>query len=193
MKVFGDTNHIPVIDEDVLAIARTAATKPEEFYLVCNSSTSINSVLAVLDTANKTLRVLEHSPRSRAGFWHPHLRQDLHSCTILRDYTKLGTLSISLPSMCANLFSNETVKFTGNLQVRSLHLREHQSSHWAPETMHALQKLLHQARTLIQRSSRCKVLYKLYVELFFADSIFEPGSRSVHGDLLLAHAGSNGR
>jgi hypothetical protein len=49
-----------IIDKDVLTIARTAI-RLEEFYLICIFSTSIKSVLAVLDTANKTLEVLKHS------------------------------------------------------------------------------------------------------------------------------------
>jgi hypothetical protein len=130
LKIFGDTNHMPLVDEDVLAIASTAI-RLEEFYLICNSSITIKSVLAVLDTSNKTLRVLEHSPRSIAGFWHSHpgdLHDSQHICTILLNCTKMERLSISLPSMCADLFSNETVKLTGNLQVRSLHLCRPQGS-----------------------------------------------------------------
>jgi hypothetical protein len=95
--------------------------------------------------------------------------------------------------MCADLFSNEAVKLTGNLQVRSLHLCEHQGSRCAPGTMQALRKLLNQARTLIQHRSQVKAPYELYIELFFAGCIFEPGSQSVHGDFSLAHVRSNGQ
>ncbi|KNG52847.1 hypothetical protein TW65_09328 [Stemphylium lycopersici] len=169
LKIFGDTNLMPITDSDVSAIAKTA-TGLREFHLTCNSSTTIDSVVAVADASFKTLRVLEHSPRSRNGFSHPYPGSPdgggRHYCTMFRKLPKLETLSVSLPSICAEFFSNEFSRFSGHLQ---------------------------QARTLIQYSSQGPTSSHLHVELFFAGYIFEPGSRCVHGDFSMAQRQSRGR
>jgi len=71
LKIFGDTSFMPITNNDLFAIARTA-TQLEEFHLTCNSSITIDGVMAIVKASRKTLRVLEHSPRSQDGFWHPH-------------------------------------------------------------------------------------------------------------------------
>lgn len=194
LKIFGDTSFMPITDNDLFAIARTA-TQLEEFYLTCNSSCTIDGVMAIVKASRKTLRVLEHSPRSQDGFWHPHPGSPSdceHLCETFRNCPKLETLSISLPSVCADLFSNENVKFAGDLQVRALHLCEHEHGRSTQEATDALQKLLQQARSLIHRRAQGTLPRELYVELFFAGCIFEPGFESVHGDFSLAQISSDG-
>ncbi|KAF3030350.1 hypothetical protein E8E12_000377 [Didymella heteroderae] len=66
LKVFGDTNCMPITDEDLFAIARTA-TQLEEFHLTCISTITIDDVMAVVKASRDTLRVLEHSPPSRTA------------------------------------------------------------------------------------------------------------------------------
>ncbi|KAF1840615.1 uncharacterized protein K460DRAFT_371820 [Cucurbitaria berberidis CBS 394.84] len=194
LKIFGDTTFMPITDSDLFAIARTA-TQLEEFHLTCNSSITIDGVMAIVKASHKTLRVLEHSPRSQDGFWHPHPGSPSdceHLCETFRNCPKLETLSISLPSVCADIFSNEDVKFAGDLQVRALHLCEHEDGRSTQEATDALQKLLQQARRLIHRRAESVIPRELYVELFFADCIFEPGFKSVHGDFSLAQISSDG-
>ncbi|KAH9873448.1 hypothetical protein IAQ61_004071 [Plenodomus lingam] len=194
LKIFGDTSFMPITDRDLFAIARTA-TQLEEFHLTCNSSITIDGVMAIVKASRKTLRVLEHSPRSQDGFWHPHPgspSDSEHLCETFRNCPKLETLSISLPSMCADLFSNENVKFAGDLQVRALHLCEHEHGRSTQEATDALQKLLEQARQLIQRRASGTLPRELYIELFFAGCIFEPGFEAVHGDFSLAQISSDG-
>lgn len=194
LKIFGDTTFMPITDNDLFAIARTA-TQLEEFHLTCNSSMTIDGVMAIVKASRKTLRVLEHSPRSQDGFWHPHPgspSDSEHLCETFRNCPKLETLSISLPSVCADLFSNEDVKFSGDLQVRALHLCEHEHGRSTQEATDALQKLLQQARRLITRRAESVIPCELYVELFFADCIFEPSTASVHGDFSLAQISSDG-
>lgn len=194
LKIFGDTTFMPITDNDLFAIARTA-TQLEEFHLTCNSSMTIDGVMAIVKASRKTLRVLEHSPRSQDGFWHPHPgspSDSEHLCETFRNCPKLETLSISLPSVCAALFSNEDVKFSGDLQVRALHLCEHEHGRSTQEATDALQKLLEQARRLITRRAESVIPRELYVELFFADCIFEPSTASVHGDFSLAQISSDG-
>ncbi|KAF2001148.1 hypothetical protein P154DRAFT_172229 [Amniculicola lignicola CBS 123094] len=188
LKLFGDTNFMPITDRDLFAIARTA-TQLEEFHLTCISTISIDGVMAVVRASRSTLRVLEHSPRSQDGFWHPHPgspSDSEHLCDLLRSCPKLETLSISLPSMCADLFSNMNVKWAGDLQVRALHLCGHEHGRSTDEATDALEKLLHQARRLIHRRANSYIPKDLYVELFFSDCIFEPSSDAVHGDFSLA-------
>jgi hypothetical protein len=194
LKIFGDTNFMPITDDDLFAIARTA-TNLEEFHLTCNSSITIDGVMAIVKASRKTLRVLEHSPRSQDGFWHPHPgspSDSEHLCETFRNCPKLETLSISLPSVCADLFSNEECRFSGDLQVRALHLCGHEDGRSTQEATDALQKFLEKARSLIRRRAESVIPRELYVELFFADCIFEPGFDSVHGDFSLAQISSNG-
>ncbi|RYO63375.1 hypothetical protein AA0113_g5935 [Alternaria arborescens] len=194
LKIFGDTSFMPITDNDLFAIARTA-TQLEEFHLTCNSSITIDGVMAIVKASRKTLRVLEHSPRSQDGFWHPHPGSPSdceHLCDTFRNCPKLETLSISLPSVCSHLFSNDDAKFAGDLQVRALHLCEHEDGRSTQEATDALQKLLEQARRFIRLRAESAIPRDLYVELFFAECIFEPGFQSVHGDFSLAQISSDG-
>lgn len=194
LKIFGDTTFMPITDHDLYAIARTA-TRLEEFHLSCISTITIDGVVAVVKASRSTLRVLEHSPRSQDGFWHPHPGSPSdsdHLCELIRSCPKLETLSISLPSVCSDLFSDENVKFAGDLQVRALHLCGHEHGRSTHEATDALQKLLRQARALIDRRANSVIPRELYVELFFADCIFEPSFIAVHGDFSLAQLASSG-
>ncbi|KAF2468252.1 uncharacterized protein BDR25DRAFT_291017 [Lindgomyces ingoldianus] len=193
LKIFGDTTFMPITDRDLYAIARTAQL--EEFHLTCISTITIDGVMAVVKASRSTLRVLEHSPRSQDGFWHPHPgspSDSEHLCELLRSCPKLETLSISLPSMCSALFSNEDVKWAGDLQVRALHLCGHEHGRSTGEAQDALQKLLRQARRLVHRRANSVIPKELYIELFFADCIFEPSLNGVHGDFSLAQLASGG-
>jgi len=206
-KLFGDTSFMPVNDQDLLAIARTA-TNLEEFQLTCISTVTINGVMAIVKASQKTLRVLEHSPRSDDGFFHPHpgslADSDEHLCEILSKCPRLEDLSVSLPSMCATIFSNPNVRWTGDLQVRALQLCEHH--HRKPNepprrrrdsvrtVNDSLQELLDQARRLVHTRNNGTIPANppLTVELFFADFIFDPHLSVVHGDFQTAEMLSNG-
>ena len=194
LKIFGDTTFMPITDRDLFAIARTA-TRLEEFYMTCISTITIDGVVAIVKAAHSTLRVLEHSPRSQDGFWHPHPgspSEEEHLCELFRSCPKLETLSISLPSVCADLFSDRNAKFHGDLQVRALHLCGHEDGRSTQEAATDLEKLLRDARQFIRRKAASVVPKELYVELFFADCIFEPSLKLVHGDFSLAQLSSDG-
>ncbi|KAF2682702.1 hypothetical protein K458DRAFT_341460 [Lentithecium fluviatile CBS 122367] len=184
LKFFGDTTFMPVTDRDLFAIARTA-TRLEEFHLTCISTVTIDGVMAIVRSSRSTLRVLEHSPRSQDGFWHPHPgspSDSEHLCELFRSCPKLETLSISLPSVCADLFSNRDVKFAGDLQVRALHLCGHEHGRSTHAATDALGKLLEEARNLATLKASSVIPRELHIELFFADCIFEPNVKLVHGD-----------
>jgi len=94
--------------------------------------------------------------------------------------------------MCSALFANEDVKWAGNLQVRALHLCGHEDGRSTHAAADDLQKLLQQSRRLVDRRASSTIPMELYVELFFADCIFEPSFKAVHGDFALAQLTSDG-
>lgn len=184
LKFIGDSASLPVKDTDLLAIARTA-TNLEEFHITCLSTISIEGVMAIVEASQQTLRVLDHSPRSQDGFFHPHPgylpSSEHHICDILASCPKLESLSISVPSMCATLFSNPNVRWNGECQVRAA-LLCNQPAKPSRDTSHAsLRSLLSTARDLTTSRAMSRFPVDLYIELFFAECIFEPGFSSVHG------------
>jgi hypothetical protein len=192
LKIFGDTDTMPFSNADLHAITRTA-TRLEEFHLTNNSSITIDSVVAVVKASRTTLRVLEHNPRLQNNFVNASRtsRENDHFCEVLSDCPKLETLSISLPSVCDRLFSDDSVKFKGDLQVRAQHLcgaARGQSTRKATD----LVSLLRQARELMRHSASSIMPRELYVEISLFDRIFEPGFRHVHGDFTLARVSSGG-
>lgn len=194
LKLFGNTDTLPVCDDDLKAIARTA-TNIEEFQLTCISTVTIEGVMAIVQASRKTLRVLEHSPRSDDGFWHPHpgtLSDGSHICSILASCPRLEDISVSIPSMCTELFSNTSVRWHGDCQVRALALCGHEHSGRSNQAFQELKKLLDQARNLILTRGSGSMPAELTLELFFAEMIFDPHLRSVHGDFQEAEEVSSG-
>lgn len=197
LKIFGNTPFMPINDNDLYAIARTA-TKLEEFYLTCLSTITIDGVMQIVRASRKTLRVLEHSPRSNDGFWHPHPGSPAdndHLCEALTACQRLETVSLSLPSMCASLFENENVHWQGDFQVRALHLCSEDGKSVVKgrsKLRSALQSLLDSARNLASSRDRLH-MRPLSIELFFSDFIFEPHLNKVHGDFSIAEVSSDGR
>ncbi|KAF2156446.1 hypothetical protein K461DRAFT_284876 [Myriangium duriaei CBS 260.36] len=199
LKLIGNTNFMPVCDEDLRVVARTACNL-EEFHVTCLSTVSIAGVMAVVKGAQQTLRVLDHSPRSDDGFFHPdpgHLDDGDHACDILANCPQLKDLSISIPSVCSHLFANHDVKWEGDLQVRALQLcpthtptPTASSLKGSRENAVHLKELLDEARILTKARERQRK--HLDVELFFADCIFDPADENVHGGFALAEISSYG-
>lgn len=192
LKCFGNTMHRPIDDADLDAIARTATN------LTCLDFTNISTIsvagmLALVKASHSTLQVLEHSPRSSDGFYHPYpgkLESGEHICALLTSLPKMRDLSISIPHICPDLFANHAVNWEGELQVRATDICA-----CGPETsprvrIETLQKVLSQARELIP--ARRRLGHQLTIELFFAGCIFEPEKRLVHGDFSLFAVSSNG-
>lgn len=199
LKIFGNTSLMPIDDEDMFNIARSA-THLEEFHLTNLSTVTIAGVMAIVNSSAKTLRVLEHSPRSDDGFFHPHpghLSPDTHVCESLASCPRLKDLSISVPSMCACLFAHDDVIWEGECQVRALDLCSQDSSSTGDNyrvqqalKLRRLRQTLASARTLMENQQRKR--RNLDIELFFADCIFDPRNGIVHGDFSLAEISSNG-
>lgn len=183
LKIIGDTDCLPITDADLRAIARTA-TNIEEFILTCTSTVTIDGVMAIVRASQKTLRILEHSPRGQHGFWHPdpgHTSDGAHICEILAACPRLEDVSVSLPSMCASLFSNERVRWRGDCQVRALGLCGVQDRR-SMEGQIKLRELLAQSRRLIDARARGTLPASLTLELFYGECIFDPHLNVVHGD-----------
>jgi len=196
LKLIGNTTFMPVNDRD-LEIISQSATNIEELHVVCLSTVSINGVMAIVKGAQSTIRVIEHSPRSNDGFYHPdpgQLESGEHICDILTNCPKLRDLSISVPSMCAHLFSNENVLWDGECQVRAMGLcADYTLSRQTTRQRRTgrLQKVLDQARDLMASQERRR--RTLDIELFFANCIFDPKECVVDGDFALAEISSGGQ
>ena len=119
LKIFGNTLHKPICDNDLELIARSA-TNLECLDLTNLSTISVAGMLALVKASRKTLQVLEHSPRSSDGFYHPFPGYiDEHVCELIAGLPKMRDLSISVPYMCVDLFTNHDVKWQGDCQVRT--------------------------------------------------------------------------
>lgn len=197
LKISGNTTWHPVCDDDLFAIARTA-TNLEELHITNMSTTTIAGVMALVKASCSTIRVVEHSPLSDDGFFHPHpgvTSADEHICETLIQCPHLKDLSISLPSACPTLFANHEVRWQGDCQIRTSALcgvptTSPNSKQTQDAKALALRRLLEQGRALI--ASRSLQRRELNIELFFADCIFDIRDCVVHGDFELAEISSNG-
>ena len=194
LKIFGNTVHKPVCDSDFELMARTATN------LTCldisNLSTvSVAGMLTLVKASRETLQVLEHSPRSDDGFYHPfpgHI--DEHVCELIASLPQTRDLSISVPHLCADFFSNHDVKWRGECQVRTTDLCDFPSTPQDIGTHLHIEKLrstFQAARDLIV--TRKRMGHDLSIEIFVAGCIFEPEKRLVHGDFALAEISSHGQ
>lgn len=192
LKIFGNTLHDPITDTDLALIARTA-TNLEALDITNISTISVAGVLKLVKASFNTLQVLEHSPRSDDGFYHPypgHIPDDEHVCDLLTSLPKMRDLSISIPTVCASLFSNENIRWEGEFQVRAIDICGCSPSTTGPERAIELRKVLNAAKGLM--AARGRMRKELAMELFFAGCIFDVGKGLVHGDFVLAELRSHG-
>lgn len=193
LKIFGNTLHKPVSDSDLAIIARTA-TNLECLDLTNISTVSVAGLLNLVKASRETLQVLEHSPRSSDGFFHPYpgrLESGEHICELLASLPKMRDLSVSIPTMCPKLFENHNVSWTGECQVRFTDICSCNPETPPNKRADMLAEITDSARSLID--ARARVRHKLSIELFFVGCIFEPEKRQVHGDFSLAEISSNGQ
>jgi hypothetical protein len=193
-KISGDTTFMPITDNDLFVVARTA-NQLEELHITCTSHITIRGVMAVANASRNTLRVLEHSLRSHRDCRGLQPRSSSHSehlCNTLSAYPRLQTLSITLPSVCADLFARENVRFRGDLQVHAQHVCGYEGSPTTPSAINALRALLQAARGPVRWSAGSCALRDVWVEIFLGEYIFEPVLSFVHGEFARARASSNG-
>ena len=191
LKIFGNTQHKPICDRDLELIARTA-TNLEVLDLTNLSTISVAGMLALVKASWQTLRVLEHSPRSDDGFYHPNPGHiDEQVCKLVAGLPQMRDLSMSVPYMCANLFTNDEVKWRGECQVRSTDICNCVQTTGAHTRVEKMRETFTAARELI--SARRRLGHDLSIEIFFAGCIFEPQKKLVHGDFTLANISSHGQ
>ncbi|KAL8714843.1 MAG: hypothetical protein Q9220_001356 [cf. Caloplaca sp. 1 TL-2023] len=195
IKFSGSSNFMPINDEDLLSISRTARLR--ELHITGTTSITTTGLLALLRASRDTLTVLEHSPLADAGF--EHLRTlpssgDACLCKEIFNCTHLTSLAVSLPTICENLFSNSSsIRWAGEVQIRAagicgnptgLGLKNVGDARRRFFTMLSLSRLLVQAQR--QRG------IELNIEIFIDNLIFEPAKSLVHTDLSTAELLSGG-
>lgn len=152
LKIFGDTNFMPVKDDDVRKMARTA-TNLKEVHVTGMSSITISGIMALVKSSKDSLRVLEYSPVANDGFGHLDLagtESDGHLCSTLINCRRLENLSISLPAICPDLFLSDTLNWKGEVQIRATRLcPAYQSLASSAEAQDKFWKMLDHARTLM--------------------------------------------
>ena len=124
LKIFGDTTFMPIVDQDLFNIARSA-TSLQELHITGTSSVTIDGVMSIVNSCRETLRVLEYTPTSQNGFDHPDpsnipsAPKAKHFCSEIVQCSWLTSLSISLPSICLELFDATSNRWTGEVQIRA--------------------------------------------------------------------------
>ncbi|KAI6797958.1 hypothetical protein KC361_g3582 [Hortaea werneckii] len=193
LKIFGNTLHKPVSDVDLDLISRTA-TNLECLDITNLSTISVAGMLSLVRASYNTLQVLEHSPRSDDGFYHPfpgQLETGEHICELLAGLPQMRDLSISVPYMCADLFRNHETRLRGELQVRATDICGCSTTTGPSMRAEKLAAVTDAVRELIHARRRTR--HELSAELFFAGCIFQPEKRLVHGDFTLPEISSSGQ
>ena len=190
LKVFGNTNFMAITNKDLIAIARSAKNL-KEIHITGTSSVTIDGVMALTEASHSKLRLLEHCPLSKDGFEHPdptHATDQGHLCETLLACQQLGDLSVSLPSLCEDLFSDTSVHWQGEVQIRAGSLCNHPKSE--TETQTRFWRILGLTRSLMAVKD-CEGA-ELDIQLFINYWIFEPRRAWVHGNIDMGQALSDG-
>ena len=189
LKIYGNSNLMPIVDEDLIKISQSAANL-REIHVTGTASVSIDGIAALMDSSDESLEVIEHSPLTASGFEHPDpiSTQKGHICRKILRCPRLRNLSLSLPSLCRDLFADHSVDWSGEMQIRictlcGYHPLSLKTSAKAPVQFW---RVLDGARSLM--ASRETVGVRLDIEIFINDWIFEPRRFLVHGNL---QAGKN--
>ena len=209
LKIFGSTNFMPITDEDMVGISRTA-TNLEELHVTGTSSLTIKGIMAAAQASKSTLRTLEYSPLSADGFVHPdpaNYDPKNHCCHMLLQCQQLRDLSISLPSICPDIFRHLPLHWRGVVQIRAGGLHGfYTDPKDSTEGFQQFWNTIKEAQALME--SRLKDNIQLDIELFISKSpimfdiaqtdcstdqwIFEPRFSRVHGNIEIGELLSDG-
>lgn len=127
--------------------------------------------MSLVNASSSTLRVLEYSPLSADGFAHPDPDRDghgtsFHCCPLLLACPRLTDLSTSVPTVCPDLFRDESVGWTGDLQIRAARICDDEDGTplQTPEATAVFKNVLDSARRLMD--VRREAGEELDVEIF---------------------------
>ena len=186
LKIFGQSNFMSLTDDDLIAISHSAVNL-RDLHITGTSSVTIDGIGALANSSDATLEIIEHSPLTAGGFEHPDPNtfrgQRQHLCPKILECSRLRNLFLSLPSICEHLFADATVKWSGEMQIRTVTVCNRQGTSLATsETARSkFWCVLEQARSLM--SLREKDGVQLDIEIFIKNWIFEPRHHRVHGNL----------
>lgn len=185
LKIFGHSNFMPLVDEDLIAISRTACNL-REIHITGTASVTFNGIEALAQSSAESLEVVEHSPLAADGFAHPDLaslhKQKDHLCERIAQCPRLQSLSLTVTSLCEDLFANTSVNWHGEVQIRTMTIcgRQPLFLKHSPYAQTEFWRILDSARFLI--AMREKEGVELNIEIFVDNWIFEPRCYLVHGD-----------
>ena len=195
LKIFGHSNFMPLMDEDLIAISHTACNL-REIHLTGTGSVTIRGIEALADSSAGSLEVVEHSPRAADGFAHGDAsfmpKQNYHLCQNIFRCPRLKTLSLTVPSLCESLFANTSVNWCGEMQIRTTTIcgRHPLFLKNSPNAQTQFWRILDSARFLVDMLE--KEGKELNIEIFVNNWIFEPRCFLVHGNFYPAVMASRG-
>ena len=169
IKFSGSSNLLPINDDDLIAISRTA--RLHELHITGSTAITTKGLVALSRSSQATLRVVEHSPLSDDGFRHPEassLGDGSHLCNEIVSCPHLSTLATSLPVFCLNLFSDTSIKWAGEVQIRAAGICGRGTLKQSPDAQHAFFSVLSQARSLIEAQAEKGT--ELGIEIFIGES-----------------------
>ena len=196
LKIFGQSNFMPLTDDDLITISHTAVNL-RDLHVTGTASVTIHGIGALADSSDATLEMIEHSPLIADGFERPDPTTfrgpKQHLCTNILKCPRLTNLSLSLPSICENLFADTSVKWRGEVQIRTGTVCGHHPVSLKTSDKARMQfwRILEQSRSLMTMREVEGV--RLDIEIFVSNWIFEPRHYRVHGNLDVAQAVSEGR
>lgn len=171
IKLPGTSNLMPINDDDLVSISRTA--RLHELHITGTTAITTKGLVALTRTSRNTLRVIEHSPLSDDGFNHPDAvsaGDGRHLCEEVVNCPHLSSLAISLPTICRDLFSDMSIEWTGDVQVRAAGVCGLGSLKDTSDAQHAFFNILCQTRSLIQVQKKKDI--DLNIEIFIGKSFF---------------------
>ncbi len=171
LKIFGNSAFMALSDNDLVALARTAKNLRELHVTGTTSPITINGIMALAEASQGSLQILEYSPLSEDGFEHPNpasSHDERHVCQQILQCKRLRNLSISMPSLCEDLFSDTSVIWNGEVQIRGGNLcGEQVGLRDSPRALEQLWRILEQTRSLV--TARRLDGAELTIELFIGE------------------------
>lgn len=196
LKIFGQSNFMPLTDDDLIAMSYTAVNL-RDLHVTGTATLTIDGIGTLANSSDETLEILEHSPLIADGFDHPDptslYSQKQHLCPKILECPRLRNLSLSLPSICEDIFADASVNWSGEMQIRASTVCGCHpiSLKTSEKAQRKFWRILDQARSLM--NLREKEGVELDIEIFINNWIFEPRRYRVHGNIKLAEVVSDGR